>query len=276
MHPNLDPDFATALLAPPTALDNKYTRGVVGFVTGSEQYPGAALLGIEAAYELGIGMACYLGPKEVADLVMAKRPETILGLEKAQVLVLGSGIADDETGTQQSNLQLAARSGLPLVIDAGALALVDLDRITAPAILTPHAGEAERLFARLGHTRNRRDIEGNPSASAWELAEVTGCVVLLKGSISVLALSGFDPIESGPGSSHLATAGTGDVLAGMIGALGAKYLAHKKDPSALTRQTLRDIGLLATQLHSEAAELAAARGEFGASAVAAAISEAVV
>lgn len=271
MHPELNPDFATRLLAPADGNDNKYTRGVVGFVTGSQQYPGAALLGVSAAHELGIGMTCYLGPKSVSDFVLSNRPETILGLEKAQVIVLGSGVSDLEPGEQRQNIIQAPSFGVPMVIDAGALQILDVQNLKSPAILTPHSGEAQKLFEKLGHSRKRKDIEANPTASAWELAELTGQVVLLKGSLSVIALKGEQPIESGPGSVHLATAGTGDVLAGMIGALVAKYAATGQDP---TPQALRDIALLANQLHSEAAELAAARGEFGASAVCKAISEA--
>ncbi len=97
-------------------------------------------------------------------------------------------------------------------------------------------------------------------------------VVLLKGSISVIALAGQVPIESGPGSVHLATAGTGDVLAGMIGALVAKHVSHAE---TLDLIALRDIALLATQLHSEAAEVAAQKGKFGASAVCDAISDVI-
>ena len=272
MHPNLDPDFALELLKPAAASDNKYTRGNVGFITGSEKYPGAALLGINAAHELGIGMVRYLGPEKVSNLVLSVRPETVLGLARIEALVVGSGIANDDNGTQRENLEIATSLKVPIVVDAGALQLLDLTKLAGPAILTPHATEASRLFAKLGHTRSVRDIEGNPVASAVELADITSHVVLLKGSISVLALSGQPPIESGPGSTHLATAGTGDVLAGMIGALVAKFVAAG---NSLDSMRLRDIALVANQLHSEAAEVAAEKGEFGASAVCAAISDVV-
>ncbi|MFM7014613.1 MAG: NAD(P)H-hydrate dehydratase [Actinomycetota bacterium] len=272
MHPNLDPEFATELLRPASQSDDKYSRGTVGFVTGSEKYPGAALLGIEAAFEVGIGMVSYLGPKSVSDLVLSNRPEVVLGIQKANALVLGSGISESGDEAQNENLSLSVGLDLPLVIDAGAISILDLESINSPAIITPHAGEAERLFAQLGHSRKRIDIEANPAGSAWELANLTGKLVLLKGSLSVLALKGEEPIESGPGSPHLATAGTGDVLAGMIGALAAKYVAATGN---ITNLILRDIALVASQLHSEAAELAAAKGEFGASKIAGAISEAI-
>jgi ADP-dependent NAD(P)H-hydrate dehydratase / NAD(P)H-hydrate epimerase len=272
MHPNLDPEFATLLLSPAGRGDHKYTRGQVGFVTGSTKYPGAALLGINAAFELQVGMVQYLGPADVAKLVLSNRPEVVLGLDGAQALVLGSGISKTQNGVQLKNLKASAKLDLPMVIDAGALELLDLEFLTGLKLLTPHPGEAELLFARFGKTRHRADIAANMSASAQELAELSSAVVLLKGSMSVLAMPGELPIESGPGSPHLATAGTGDVLAGMIGALMAKHASHGE---TMTQQSLRDIALLANQLHSEAAEVAAAKGRFGASAICRAISEAI-
>jgi ADP-dependent NAD(P)H-hydrate dehydratase / NAD(P)H-hydrate epimerase len=270
MHPELDPDFATELLRSPGAKDNKYSRGCVGFVSGSGEYPGAALLGINAAFELEVGMVQYLGPAIVSNLVLSQRPEVVLGIEKSDFLVVGSGISDSNQD-QLQNLEAAVNTGKPMLIDGGAMQLVDLTAVEC-GILTPHAKEAERLFAKYGHHRAAKDISGNPVASAIELAEITNLVVLLKGSISVLALKGQPPIESGRGSAHLAQAGTGDLLAGMIGALAAKLIASGRE---LTSVLLRDVALLANQLHSEAAEVAAARGEFGASAISTAISEVV-
>ena len=263
MHPNLDPDFATKLLRPPDANDNKYTRGVVGFVTGSDSYPGAALLGISAAFEVEIGMACYLGPTSVGQFILSNRPEVVLGVEKADVLVIGSGVAAEDP-IQVANLISAAKLSKPMVVDALALQLIDFQQLKVPFILTPHVGEAERLFARLGRVRQQEDILANTVASAQELADLTGGVVLLKGSVSILACSAVAPIESGPGSPHLATAGTGDLLAGLIGALSAKFVASGEK---LTSVSFRDIALVANQTISEAAELAADQGEFGASAI---------
>lgn len=271
MQPNLDPDFAMKLLRPPGENDNKFTRGVVGFVTGSDSYPGAALLGISAAFEAEIGMACYLGPSLVAQFILSSRPEVVLGVEKADALVIGSGVATEDQ-LQVANIISAAKLTKPLVVDALALQLIDYQQIEAPFILTPHVGEAERLFARLGRVRKHEDILANMVGSAQELADLTGGVVLLKGSMSVLAFSGVAPIESGPGSPHLATAGTGDLLAGLIGALAAKFVASGEQ---LTFVALRDIALVANQIISEAAELSADQGEFGASAIGRYISEVI-
>lgn len=272
MHPSVNPDFATRLLAPPDSSDDKYTRGTVGFVTGSEKYPGAALLGINSAFELGIGMVRYLGPQSVSNLVLSNRPETVLGLERATALVVGSGIADDDTGEQSENLTSAARMSRPMVIDAGALQQLDLTTIQAPSIITPHHAEALRLLNKLDGNWTREELEEQTEEAANVLAEETGLVVLLKANVSYLAIPGFEPIVSGPGSTQLATAGTGDVLAGMIGTLMAKALSQGTE---LTPGSIAEIALIANQLHSEAAQWAADRGQFGASAVCDAISSVV-
>jgi ADP-dependent NAD(P)H-hydrate dehydratase / NAD(P)H-hydrate epimerase len=267
--PNLE--LAEKLLSKASATDNKYSRGVVGFITGSSLYPGAALLGIRAAHELAIGMVCYQGPEDLSDLVLINRPETILGLAKANVIVMGSGVSDQESGVQRQNLIAASRLGIPLVIDAGALQIIEFSSLANTAILTPHAGEALKLMTKLGSVVTKEDIANEPEVFAQELSQLTRQAVLLKGSMSVLAIPGSESVLSGPGSVHLATAGTGDVLAGMIGALAARFVAQGQ---TLTHEAFRDIALIGLQLHSKAADVAAGRGEFGASAVVAAISEA--
>lgn len=272
MHPSLNPDFASRLLRPAGAADDKYSRGVVGFVTGSQKYPGAALLGINAAFELGIGMVCFQGPDSVKQLVLGNRPEVVIGLEKAQSLVLGSGVEEDDE-EQAQLIKEQSQRGLPMVIDAGALQLVDFEKLSAPSVLTPHYAEAAKLLKKFGKQISKEEVQADTSSAASLLAELSGQVVLLKGSITQIAMTGFEPIESGPGSTFLATAGTGDVLAGMIGALMAKAKTLESD---MTIGVAAELALIATQLHSEAAEIAARKGEFGASAVSSAISEALI
>lgn len=272
MHPSVNPDFANRLLQPPAAKDDKYSRGIVGFATGSSKYPGAALLGINAAFELAIGMVCYQGPDSVKQLVLGNRPEVVIGLEKSQALVLGSGV--EEGDAEQARLiKEQSQRNLPMVIDAGALQLVDFEKSLAPSVLTPHYAEAAKLLAKFGKPISKEEIQADSASAASLLAELTGQVVLLKGSITQIAISGFEPIESGPGSTYLATAGTGDVLAGMIGTLIAKAITLEID---VTVGVIAELALIATQLHSEAAEIAARKGEFGASAVSRAISEALI
>lgn len=269
MQPSVNPEFATELLAPADFTDDKYSRGTVGFITGSEQYPGAALLGINSAFELGIGMVRYLGPASVSNLVLSNRPETVLGLDRASVLVLGSGVPDDENGEQRANVESAQGMDVPMVIDAGAMQILDLKQVSRSSIITPHAAEAARLLSKLGESWTKEEVENESQEAATMLAQQTGLAVLLKGNISYVAIPGFEPMQSGPGSTHLATAGTGDVLAGMIGTLIAKAIARG---IPITTGSVAEIALIANQLHSEAAEWAAQRGQFGASAVCDAIS----
>lgn len=87
-----DLSIKRALLAPPGPLDDKYSRGVVGFLTGSDKYPGAALLGINAALASGIGMVCFQGSEGLQRLVISQRPEVVLNVKQADSLVIGSGL----------------------------------------------------------------------------------------------------------------------------------------------------------------------------------------
>lgn len=267
----LDSEFATRLLKKPGPLDNKYTRGSVGFVTGSRQYPGAALLGISAAFEVQIGIVEYLGPEALANLVISNRPEVIPGIRKAKALVVGSGVSPSDEA-QLAYVQSALTLGLPMVIDAQALQVASFGSLTGPFLATPHAKEAERLFHRFGIERTATEIAANPLANAQELADLVGGTVLLKGSISVIAGPGFHAVEVGPLSPHLATAGTGDVLAGLIAALFAKQIAQE---GHLTPTQIRDCAIIGNLLLSGAAELAAQLGEFGASEIVKNISEVI-
>jgi len=233
-----------SLLKAPEATDNKYTRGVLGFVTGSDAFPGAALLGVQAASRTSVGMIRYVGPTAVEHLVIEARPEVVLGFGKADAWVLGSGV--DPADTQQvTNIFTAVKQGVRIIIDAGALFVVDFEKL-APlcAILTPHAGELARLLDAFG-----RHLELDYEA-AQLAARITGQVVILKGNTSLIAHPNGDVVAVGPNSPALATAGTGDVLAGILGALLCA------NPTA----DLVEISELAVLLHSEAASRAAKLG----------------
>src|SRR3954447_6883777 len=84
-------DDAAGVLRMPTATDDKYSRGVVGLRTGSEAYPGAAVLGVEAAWRTGVGMVRYLAPPGAARMVLASRPETVTAHGRVQPWVTASG-----------------------------------------------------------------------------------------------------------------------------------------------------------------------------------------
>jgi len=234
----------THLLRSPSVEDNKYTRGVVGFVTGSEAYPGAALLGVSAAARTGIGMIRYVGPESVSKLVIESRPECVLGTGKVDAWVVGSGISGDDS-EQVENLRSALSDDKPKVIDAGALTIVDYTKLSPLcAILTPHAGELARLLDSFGR-HFELDYEAVQAAAA-----MTRQIVILKGNTSLIAHPNGEVIAVGPNSTALATAGTGDVLAGVIGAiLAANPLAD-----------LVEVAELAILIHSDAARRASVSG----------------
>ncbi|WP_045297447.1 ADP-dependent NAD(P)H-hydrate dehydratase [Microbacterium trichothecenolyticum] len=240
---------AARALRRPTADDDKYSRGVLGMRTGSDAYPGAAVLGVEAAWRTGLGMVRYLGPERPADLVLARRPETVTADGRVQAWVIGSGTdASARTPSDTAALRALLSDTDPVVVDAGALDLAA--EATAPRILTPHDREHARLRAALGlgHTPADR------VAAARETAEATGAVVLLKGGVTVVvAPDGWvATVESG--TPWLATAGTGDVLAGVIGALVAGAMAQEGRADAANLASLAASG---AWLHGRAGAIAA-------------------
>ena len=255
----MTPADAGALIRVPTADDDKYSRGVIGFVTGSTQYPGAAVLGVEAALRTGVGMARYLGPARPTELVLQRRPEVVTAPGRVQAWVVGSGIAsvsdpgDDETGQR---VGAALESGHPMVMDAGAIEHDAIARATAsgaPVVITPHAGELARLL-----DRDRATVLADPLGSAREAAERHGVVVLLKGSATRAVSPTGHVIEARSAPAWLATAGAGDALAGLLGALLAAHaeaLAVDADRTLLTR-----LAAAAAVIHGLAAERASAGG----------------
>jgi hydroxyethylthiazole kinase-like uncharacterized protein yjeF len=241
------------LLRKPAITDDKYSRGVVGFVTGSEAYAGAAILGVTAAMRCGIGMVRYIGPARVGDLVLEVRPETVLTDGRAQAWVLGSGMtAGDDTDQIRSHFESAEIA----VVDAGGLALVDFASRPKRTVLTPHAGEMAALLTSLGHETSRTQVEAEPNKFAKLAAELTDCVVLLKGNTSVLVSPENEMLEMRDLSPALSTAGTGDVLAGMLGALLAANFHAVIESQETFMRTIE----LAVMLHSEAAQLASEDG----------------
>lgn len=260
-------DDLPAIWPVPGARDDKYSRGVLGVVAGSERYPGAAVLTTTAAVEAGVGMVRYVGPATPRGLVLAAVPEVVLGEGRVQAWVVGPGLdaASDDPG--DASQLAAARSVLaepvPCVVDAGGLDLLDAEVLAARAasgtLLTPHAGECARLLGRLtGESVTRAEVEAAPVSYAARLAEVTGAVVLLKGSTTLVASpGGAEPLYSQQDApAWLATAGAGDVLAGVLGALVAAGMP------------LARAGALGALVHGVAAERANPRGPVRALAVA--------
>lgn len=211
-------DTARYLRAPGPG-DDKYSRGVVALCTGSSAYPGAAVLGVEAAWRTGAGFVRYIGAQRAADAVLARRPETVVGADagrsRIDAWVIGSGTDRvHRSEAEEAALQQILTGDVPVVIDAGALDLAH--DATAPFVITPHAGEFVRVRERLG-------LEARPGVDAAdaviETARALGGAVLLKGARTLVADPSGSVIGVQESTSWLATAGTGDVLAGVIGAV---------------------------------------------------------
>jgi len=218
---------AARTLRRPTASDDKYSRGVVGMRTGSSRYPGAAVLGVEAAWRTGTGMVRYLGPTRAQDLVLQRRPETVTADGRVQAWVIGSGTDAAERGAQETAALRGILNGdVPVIVDAGALDLVA--GACAPVIVTPHARELDRLRADLGLSATDATDAGARVDAARETAEAFGGVVLLKGAVTVVATANGWVRRVSTGTPWLATAGTGDVLAGVLGAVTAGAVAADK------------------------------------------------
>jgi hydroxyethylthiazole kinase-like uncharacterized protein yjeF len=254
----------------PTESDNKYTHGVLGVVTGSEKYPGAAVLGVEAAHHTGIGMVRYLGPESVAQLVMASRPEIVTALVKVDAWLVGSGIDPGEIKPAERDLILqAVTSEQPVVMDAGALSF--LPETTSPAIITPHEGELERILP-----RHKNSLD----EWAARAAALLGVVVVLKGHTTWIASPSDGNSETflksvTTSTTWLATAGTGDVLAGTIAAVLATQSSARSEEDPLTLVDLAAVAATGVFLHSMAAGKASEEGPFPALDVAHCLSQSV-
>lgn len=245
-------------LRAPGAEDDKRSMGVLGVITGSDRYPGAAVLGVEAAWRTGIGTVRLWAPRRVQDLVLARRPETVChDLDEApagvDAWVLGSGQdARERDPALRSLLIDVLGSGAPCVVDAGALDLVG--RHAGAVAVTPHARELARMRTALG-----LDVDGarepERAVAAAEVARTIAAVVVAKGAPTVVADADGTMTSIEPPTHRLATAGTGDVLAGILGAVTAANAGAAAEAGALASMAVE-----AVRLHGEAAALAAEGG----------------
>ena len=212
-------------IAVPQATDDKYSRGVLGVRTGSTEYPGAAVLGVEAASRTGVGMLRYLGPRRVGALVLQRRPEIVTADGRVQAWLLGSGMdAGSRSAETTKQLQKALRQGVPTLLDAGALDLTGAG--TGARVITPHYRELAALLGRSEESVTVAEIAAEPGQWSVRAAGLLGVTVLLKGSTTHIASpSGIRLTVSGA-PAWLATAGSGDVLAGILGALLATNAAR--------------------------------------------------
>ena len=220
----------------PSDIDHKYSRGTLGMITGSAKYPGAAVLTSRAALATGLGVLRFHSSSGLAHLVLHSSPEALVQPGKVDAWIVGCGIdenkfSDFTTWLRHRWFKLIKLQTVPTVLDAGALNLAG--KLSQPTLITPHAGELARLLNKRGITVSSEAIEADPRKWAIKASESLGVVVLLKGSLTVVA-NGQELIELPKSTPWLATAGSGDVLAGIIGALVAtNYIEILNQPSRL-------------------------------------------
>ncbi|MEU4364335.1 bifunctional ADP-dependent NAD(P)H-hydrate dehydratase/NAD(P)H-hydrate epimerase [Promicromonospora sp. NPDC023987] len=279
----IEPADVAALWPAPGPGDHKYTRGVVGVIAGTSTYPGAAVLAVSGAVLAGPGMVRYLGPEAVGTRVLLARPEVVVTGGRVQAWVLGPGVPavdpdagpDDDGQARRIFGALAAVTGvlsedvtggkMPAVIDAGALTMLE-HRLPAWAVLTPHAGELAELLQGLGHDVDRAGVEAQPLHWVRTAHQATGATVLLKGAITVVAGPG-DAYAQADAPAWTATAGAGDVLAGILGTLLAGRSADVVEDETLAAR----LAAAAVLVHGRAAARASAGGPVAALQIAQAV-----
>lgn len=234
-------------LKPATPTDNKFTRGVVTFISGSRKYPGAALLNSQAALACGVGMVRYLGPKSVKELILLSTPQVVVTSGRTDVFVLGSGVPSQGAWLTKQKIKSAIQQKVPTVLDAGAINFAPKSQ--GLTVITPHYGELSQFLNANGIKTNVAEIEAEPEKWAKLTAENFNVTVLLKGNTTYVANSS-KVIQLPASPPQLATAGTGDILAGILGAL----IAMNK--SSVTNENLIEIAATAAYVHAGSAKLA--------------------
>ncbi|UVO17601.1 NAD(P)H-hydrate dehydratase [Stutzerimonas stutzeri] len=219
-----------ARLAPRSPTAHKGSFGQVLVIGGDLGTGGAALLSAEAALRGGAGMVSLATRPEHVTASLVRRPEIMCSgvestyslttlVERADVLVVGPGLGQAPWG--RSLLSLAAQCGLPQLWDADALNLLAAGGVQLPTgcVITPHPGETARLLQ-----CTVAEVQGDRPVAARELARRYACVVLLKGAGTLIAAPDGRLALCDRGHPAMASAGLGDVLAGLIGALLAQDL----------------------------------------------------
>lgn len=265
-------DAARCIIVP-SELDHKYSRGTLGVITGSAQYPGAAVLTTAAASATGVGVLRFHSSSGLAHLVLHRTPEALVQPGPVTAWIAGSGIdhkkySDITTWLRHRWFALLKDQSVPTLLDAGALHLAG--SLEQPTLITPHAGELSRLLASRGVVASSELIEANPAQWAVKASEILGVTVLLKGSTTYVAQDNY-LIELPAATAWLATAGSGDVLAGIIGALLAtNYIEILNSPKKLA-----DVAATGAFIHNRAALAASEGGPISASSLIEGIAQSV-
>jgi NAD(P)H-hydrate epimerase len=208
--------------------DTKYTAGSVLVVGGAPGLTGAVCLAAEAAFRADAGYVAVAVPPESLAVVETKLLEPVkttwgeveAAAARAAAVAIGPGLGrtEDAAALVQG---LLAELEQPVVLDADALYGLEPGDWRPPVVLTPHAGELARLLGRDSAWVDAHRLEAVRTA-----AERFRCVCLLKGSDTLVAAPGAGVLVCGPGPPALATAGSGDVLTGVL----ATYLAKRLEP----------------------------------------------
>ena len=257
----------------PTDLDHKYSRGVIGIITGSAQYPGAAVLSTSAAAATGVGMIRFHSSSGLAHLVLHATPSAVVQPGKVSAWLVGSGIdankySDITTWLRHRWYKLLRLQSVPTVLDAGALHLAG--SLEQPTLITPHSAELSKLLTARGVPVSVEAIEGNPQKWVTQAAQTLGVTVLLKGSKTFVANDQL-LIELPVATPWLATAGSGDVLAGIIGALVATNTIEILNDT----NRLAHVAATGAYIHAQAAVKASRGGPISAEMIVSEISGAI-
>ena len=233
----------SSLRKPLNPRDNKYTRGVVAVIAGSRQYPGAAILTVGGARRGGAGYVKFLSNEDrISDLVISQFPDVVplssLNRERYDALVVGPGGASIKRIPEL----------IPVVLDSAALrlALKPRDGIT---IVTPHEGELKYLRYSTIPSHHSSDVIARKEV-AEALAKRLGVIVVLKGNQTVIASPANSTVMDKFGGPELATAGSGDILAGLLGSMLATW-------RPVDSHSAHDVTCHAVELHSRAGRYAA-------------------
>jgi hydroxyethylthiazole kinase-like uncharacterized protein yjeF len=265
----LEPADVAARLPAPGVISSKYTRGVVGIAAGSERYPGAAVLCTGGALHGGAGYLRFASTAHPAEQVRLRFPEVVvtevdaddadaraadvLAAGRVQAWVVGSGLGTDDGAV--AVVRALLEQDVPVLLDADGLSVVAahpelLDvRRGRPTLLTPHDGEFARLVIGTGLLDGDADaisaaLAADRLGTVRAAAAGLGATVLLKGSTTLVVTPDGEARVNRTGTGWLATAGSGDVLSGLCGAL----LASGLDPL--------DAGSVGAFLHGRAARRA--------------------
>lgn len=235
-----------------TASSHKYSKGVVAINAGSKDYPGAALLTLEGALASGVGMVTYHG--EADEKLIKKFPQVIYGQtnqSKVTAAVLGPG----QVNFVKNHMKFIAESK-KLILDATAIQLLAKTQVkqlikskNIKVLITPHEKEAKDLcqLLKIPYSTNRAKL-------AQDIAKTTGAICLLKGPGAIVASPNYEFLLIDQfGDQALATAGSGDLLAGLIGAIAANPKTSLAQAAILGLAILGKAGRLAKSFAPEPA-----------------------